>query len=157
MWPAVASGCVFYYRDLDAAVRFYTEQLGLLVVMGRSDERGQQHHNGANGLVNDDDDDDGLYVHLQISSTSFLTLADGSSPRSNHSAGEPKATAMALLTDDLEAWDAHAAQRGLPFRGGKRLRRNAPGSAHDGFIILDPEGYKVSRVHHHRRTVDISC
>ena len=130
MWPVAGSDCVFYYRNLDAAVSFYTDQLGLSVVMGR--ERGD-------GLPR------GIGVHLQLASTSFLTLVDGTSPHSNHSATEPKATALALLTDDLEAWDAHAAERGLEFRNGKRLDRNPAGSAHDGFVILDPEGYKVRR------------
>lgn len=122
LWPAAGSDCVFYYRDLDAATRFYTETLGFKITMdGRTTG--------------------GIGVHIQLASTSHLTLVDGTSPRSNKTGEEPKATAIALLTDELEAWDAHCAAQGLSFRNGKRLVRNKPGTAHDGFVVLDPEGY----------------
>ena len=122
LWPAAGSDCVFYYRDLDAAAAFYTETLGFKITM-------------------DGRETGGIGVHIQLASTSHLTLVDGTSPRSNKTGEEPKATAIALLTDELEAWDAHCAEQGLAFRNGKRLARNAPGSAHDGFVCLDPEGY----------------
>jgi catechol 2,3-dioxygenase-like lactoylglutathione lyase family enzyme len=122
LWPVAGSDVVFYYRDLDAAVEFYTRKLGFKITM--------------DGRLTD-----GIGVHVQLASTSHITLVDGSSPRSNKTGNEPKATAIALLTNDLDAWDAHAAAEGLAFRNGKRLQREAPGAAHDGFVVLDPEGY----------------
>eukprot|EP01051_Picozoa_sp_SAG22_P021987 SAG22_NODE_5085_length_1090_cov_1.136226_1_plen_276_part_00 len=123
-WPAAGSDVVFYYHDLDAACTFYTEALGFKTVMdGQSIGRG---------------------VHLQLASTSFLTLVDGSPGKgSRQSADSPKATAIALLTNDLEAWDEHTASLGLTYMNGKRLKRSPAGSAHDGFVVLDPEGYKL--------------
>ena len=77
----------------------------------------------------------GRGVHLQLASTSFLTLVDGSPGKgSRQSADSPKATAIALLTNTLEEWDEHAHRLGLTYRGGKRLQRNPAGAAHDGFI-----------------------
>lgn len=46
--------------------------------------------------------------------------------------------ALALLTDQLEQWHDYLATKGL--KPGRPFAAR-PGSAHDGFVIKDPEGY----------------
>lgn len=112
-WPAAASGPTFYYKDLAAAEAFYLNELGLTAV-SRSANR----------------------VVLRLASTSFITLV-----ASDDLAAAPKATALAVLTNTLDEWDARVTERGLPRMQGKGgglsfLTRN-PGSAHDGYVSSD--------------------
>ena len=120
MWPAAAAGATFYYNDLAAAEAFYLAEIGLTVV-DRSPGR----------------------VVLQIASASFLTLADGSAGLT----GTAKATAIAILTNNLDEWDTRATERSLPRMegsgGGLSFLTRKEGSPHDGFVVLDPEGYKL--------------
>ncbi len=108
-----ASNAFFYYRDLEGVTDFYTRTLGLRVVA-----------------------DYGFAKILQVASTSFLTLVDGTSGM--HSPDEPKSVALALVTDQLDGWYAYLQEQGVTFRYGFDP---VPGRPHDGFVVLDPEGY----------------
>jgi len=110
----IANNAFFYYADLPRATRFYTEVLGLAVVA-----------------------DYGYATILRVAPTSFLTLVDAD--KGMHGADEPKTTALALVTDDLDAWDAHLTARGVPYK--HPYRGAAAASAHDGFVVVDPGGY----------------
>jgi catechol 2,3-dioxygenase-like lactoylglutathione lyase family enzyme len=108
-----ANNAFFYYADVERAARFYTDTLGFTVVA-----------------------DYGFAKILRLASTSFLTLVDAT--QGMHAADEPKTTALALVTDDLDAWHARVTARGVPLRG---PYRTTPGRPHDGFVAIDPEGY----------------
>ncbi len=109
----IANNAFFYYADVNAAWRFYTEKIGLETVA-----------------------DYGFAKILQVAETSFLILVDAS--KGMHSAAEPKTVAMALVTDELEEWFAHLKSHGVPMRGDLKVE---PGRPHDGFVAMDPEGY----------------
>lgn len=109
----VANNVFFYYDDLDAATAFYTETLGL-------------------ELVTDYD----FAKILRVADTSFLTLVSGESGM--HSTDEPKAVAIALVTDELEAWYDYLLEKEVPMRGELSVGDGRP---HDGFVAYDPEGY----------------
>lgn len=119
LWPSSSSTVTFFYTDVEEAAKFYTEELGLTPLSGSNIAQG--------------------HVDFRIASTSFLEL------RSNngdfvHTAGEAKATALAFVTEDIHAWDAWATDRG--WERSHALERHA-GSAHDGFVTVDPGGYKL--------------
>lgn len=103
----------FYYKDLDAAARFYEDVLGLAVVA-----------------------DYGFAKVLRVADTSYLTLVDGASGM--HSTDEPKTVAIALVTDELEGWYRYLKERDVSMRGELDV---GDGTPHDGFVAYDPEGY----------------
>jgi catechol 2,3-dioxygenase-like lactoylglutathione lyase family enzyme len=109
----VANNAFFYYADLDAAWRFYTETLGVETVA-----------------------DYGFAKILQVADTSYLILVDAT--KGMHTAAEPKTVAMALVTDELEGWYEHLRSKGVRMRGELKVE---PGRPHDGFVAIDPEGY----------------
>lgn len=109
----IANNAFFYYADLDAATRFYTKVIGAPVVA-----------------------DYGYARILRLASTSYLTLVDAA--KGMHAADEPKTTALALVTTQLDQWHAHMTARGATLRA---PYAPAPGRPHDGFVVVDPEGY----------------
>src|SRR3990172_11714178 len=109
----IANNAFFYYADLNAAWRFYTEKLGLETVA-----------------------DYGFAKILQVAETSFLILVDAT--KGMHSAAEPKTVAMALVTDELQEWFEHLKSHGVSMRGQLKVE---PGRPHDGFVAIDPAGY----------------
>jgi len=109
----VANNVFFYYDDLAEATRFYTETLGLEVVV-----------------------DYDFAKILRVADTSYLTLVSADSGM--HSTDEPKAVAIALVTDELEAWYDYLLAREVPMRGELKVGEGRP---HDGFVAYDPEGY----------------
>ena len=56
-----------------------------------------------------------------------------------HSADEPKTTAIALVTDQLDEWWDYIQTRDVAMRSTEYIPKE--GSAHDGFVAIDPEGY----------------
>jgi len=108
-----ASNLFLYYRDLDRATAFYRDLLGLELVADYQMAR-----------------------IFRVAETSYLVLVDAI--KGMHTATEPKTVALALLTDQLDEWHAYLATKGLAPR---RPYSPRPGSAHDGFVIPDPEGY----------------
>jgi catechol 2,3-dioxygenase-like lactoylglutathione lyase family enzyme len=109
----VATNAFFYYADLEGAWRFYTETLGLETVA-----------------------DYGFAKILQVSGTSYLILVDAA--KGMHRADEPKTVALALVTDELEGWFEYLKASGAPMRTELRVEKGGP---HDGFVVVDPEGY----------------
>ncbi len=109
----LATNPFFYYADLDAATRFYTETLGLEMVA-----------------------DFGIARTIRTSPASFLTLMYIA--HSLHKADEPKAVTLAFVTDEVEGWYAHLQRRDVPIRHPLKSDRT---KAHEGFVALDPEGY----------------
>lgn len=109
----LANCALYYYRDLAKATAFYQKTLGFALV-----------------------EDYGFGKLFQIASTSYLMLVDASIGR--HSADEPKTVATAFLTDELEGWWDYLSGLDLPTYAAFNYK---PGKAHDGFVIIDPEGY----------------
>ncbi len=111
---SILANCArYYYRDLARATHFYQETLGFTLV-----------------------EDFGTAKLLQVASTAFLMLVDASSGR--HSADEPKTVTTAFLTDELEGWWAYLSTLDLPVQVSFDPKA---GQAHDGFVVIDPEGY----------------
>jgi len=108
-----ANNVFWYYADLDAATEFYTGMLGLQIAA-----------------------DYGFAKILQIGATSYLTLVDET--QGMHSSEEPKTVALALVTDQLDEWWAYLSEEGVTMRGEYTPLAE---SAHDGFVVYDPEGY----------------
>ncbi|RIK35802.1 MAG: glyoxalase, partial [Chloroflexi bacterium] len=55
-----------------------------------------------------------------------------------HSAEEPKTVTLALVSEEVEAWYEYLTQQGVTIH---RALEITPGQAHDGFVVVDPEGY----------------
>ncbi|MBT8221383.1 MAG: VOC family protein [Bacteroidia bacterium] len=108
-----ASNVFLYYKDLQAASQFYSEILGL--------ER----------LASYDNAD-----IFRIAADSYLILVDAA--KGMHSADEPKTVALALLTDQLDEWWVYLKRQNVPVKYDYKPKT---GNAHDGFVMIDPEGY----------------
>lgn len=109
-----ASNVFFYYEDLDAATAFYTQVMGFRVVA-----------------------DYGSAKIMQVAHKSFITLVDHEAGM--HSADEPKTTAIAIVTDQLDEWWDYIQTQGVEMRSTEY--NPVPGRAHHGFVAIDPEGY----------------
>jgi len=109
-----ATNVFFYYEDVEAATTFYRETLGLRVAA-----------------------DYGFAKIMQVAPKSFITLVDHT--KGMHSSDEPKTTAIALVTDQLDEWWDYLGTQDIEMRSDDYTPR--AGSAHDGFVAVDPEGY----------------
>jgi len=108
-----ATNLFLYYKDLDKALEFYSNTLGMELVA-----------------------DYGMAYILRMTQDSYLILVDAD--EGMHSAEEPKTVALALLTDKLEEWYTYLKNMGVEI---KYEYKPKEGSAHDGFVAVDPEGY----------------
>ena len=108
-----ASNTFLYYKDLAAATSFYQDILGLELIA-----------------------DYGMATTFRISSESYLILVDAEAGM--HSADEPKTVALALLTDQLEEWWNYLNEQNVPVKYSYKTKEGGP---HDGFVMIDPEGY----------------
>jgi catechol 2,3-dioxygenase-like lactoylglutathione lyase family enzyme len=108
-----ATNLFFYYEDLDEAVNFYSEILGMVIVA-----------------------DYETSCILRVAKDSYLVLVDAT--KGMHSADEPKTVALALLSDQLDEWYSYLKTKDIEFKYDYNPKE---GSAHDGFVIIDPEGY----------------
>ncbi len=109
-----ASNVFFYYEDVDEATRFYNEIMGFRIAA-----------------------DYGFAKIMQVAPQSFITLVDHTVGM--HSADEPKTTAIAIVTDQLDEWWDYIGTQDVAMRSTDYTPRE--GSAHDGFVAIDPEGY----------------
>jgi len=109
-----ATNVFFYYEDVEAATTFYRETLGLRVAA-----------------------DYGFAKIMQVAPKSFITLVDHT--KGMHSSDEPKTTAIALVTDQLDEWWEYLKTQDIEMRSDDYTPR--ADSAHDGFVAVDPEGY----------------
>ncbi len=108
-----ANNLFLYYKNLKKALEFYSETLGMELVA-----------------------DYGMAYILRMTADSYLILVDAA--KGMHSAEEPKTVALALLTDKLEEWYAYLKSQDVKI---KYEYQPKEGSAHDGFVAVDPEGY----------------
>lgn len=108
-----ASNTFLYYKDLAAATQFYQDILGLELLA-----------------------DYGMATTFRISADSYLILVDAA--EGMHTADEPKTVALALLTDQLEAWWNYLNAQNVPVKYSYKTKEGGP---HDGFVMIDPEGY----------------
>jgi len=124
-----ASNAFYYYRDVEAAHRFYTDVLGFETVS-----------------------DFGFAKILRIAETSYLTLVD--EQNGQHSADEPKSVTLAVVTEQVEGWYDWLTSQDVPMRAELRVEE---GRAHDGFVAIDPEGYllEFERFNPHEENVDL--
>ncbi len=120
----IANNAFFYYSDLEAAWRFYGEVIGLETIA-----------------------DYGFAKIMRIAETSYLTLVDAGS--GIHSADKPKTVALALVTDELDGWYEYLLTQDVTMKSTSYSPKE--GSAHDGFVAVDPEGYylEFERFNHH--------
>lgn len=118
-----ATNAFFYYKDVEKAWAFYRDVLGLETAV-----------------------DYGFAKIMRVAHHSYLTLVDVASGM--HSADEPKSVAIALVTEQVEAWYNYLSSVGVPIRNPYQRR---DGAAHDGFVAFDPEGYylEVERFNPH--------
>lgn len=72
---------------------------------------------------------------FQVSADAFIELHPFDS---THTAGQPKSTAIALLTDQLAEWYAYVQENKVPV---KYTYKPKDGGPHDGFVAIDPGGY----------------
>ena len=110
----VASNAFYYYADVEAAWRFYSDVLGFETAA-----------------------DYGFAKIMRVAPASYLTLVDAA--EGMHSADEPKTATLAIVTDEVEGWHAHLTAAGVPMRG--ELGEVDPEAPHVGFVAVDPEGY----------------
>ena len=108
-----AHNVFLYYEDLSEAADFYTQVLGIEQVA-----------------------DYGMARILRVAADSYFILVDASVGM--HSAEEPKTVAVALVTDQLEEWYEYLIEEGYEMKYDFKPK---DGSAHDGFVMEDPEGY----------------
>jgi catechol 2,3-dioxygenase-like lactoylglutathione lyase family enzyme len=110
----IANNSFFYYDDLEAASSFYTETLGFETVA-----------------------DYGFAKILRIAQTSYVTLVDAAFGMK--SARSPKTVALALVTGELDEWHEYLVGENVAIKGSGLSATD--GSPHDGFVVIDPEGY----------------
>ena len=116
MIPCIlANNAFFYYADLNRATRFYAEVMGFELVA----------------------DFDFARI-FQIASSSFLTLVDGKRTGNQHSLDEPKTVTLALVSQEVEGWFDYLRSQNVVVKHDLNWK---PAQPHDGFVVLDPEGY----------------
>ena len=108
------SNVFFYYEDVEAAATFYKDVLGFRIAA-----------------------DYGFAKIVQVAPKSFITLVDHT--KGMHSADEPKTTAIALVTDQLDQWWDYVQTQDIDMRSTEY--NPIVGRPHHGFVAIDPEGY----------------
>jgi predicted enzyme related to lactoylglutathione lyase len=103
----------FYYPDLGAAERFYTEVLGIEKVL-----------------------DYGFAKICRISQSTYIGLVDAD--RGMHSPDEPKTVTLSFVTDEIDQWYAYLVAQGLEIKG---TLHDATRHPTRGFVTYDPAGY----------------
>ncbi len=113
-YGTTASNVFFYYEDVEAATTFYREVMGFRVAA-----------------------DYGFAKIMQVAPKSYITLVDHT--KGMHSADEPKTTAIALVTDQLDEWWDYVQTQDIDLRSTEY--NPVAGRPHHGFVAIDPEGY----------------
>lgn len=109
----LATNAFYYYERLEEAWSFYQDILGFETVA-----------------------DYGFAKIMRVAQSSYLTLVDADSGM--HNGQEPKSVTLAMVTDQVTGWYDYLKASGVPMHRKLDIRA---GSAHDGFVALDPEGY----------------
>ncbi|HNP95439.1 MAG TPA: VOC family protein [Cyclobacteriaceae bacterium] len=108
-----ATNLFLYYKDLNKATQFYTSTLGFELLA-----------------------DYQMAKILRLTSDSYLILVDAT--KGMHTADEPKTVAVALLTEQLQEWYDYLKGQNVKIKYDYKPRNGGP---HDGFVVVDPEGY----------------
>ncbi len=103
----------YYYSDLDAAVAFYRDILGLKQVL-----------------------DYGFARAFQIADSAFICLVDET--KGMHDASEPKSILLTLLTEELDGWYEYLQAQGVEMYSPLTDRDD---HAFRNFMAVDPGGY----------------
>jgi len=109
-----ALNAFYYYEDVETAWAFYRDVRGFETAA-----------------------DYGFAKIMRVADASYITLVDAA--RGMHSADEPKAVTLAIVTEQVEAWYEYLMSRDVPMRnelGDVDFTR-----PHNGFVAIDPEGY----------------
>lgn len=109
-----ANNVFFYYEDVEAAADFYQKIMGFRIAA-----------------------DYGFAKIMQAAPKSFITLVDET--KGMHSSSEPKTTAIALVTNELDEWWDYIRTQDIDMRSTEYTITE--GGPHDGFVAIDPEGY----------------
>jgi catechol 2,3-dioxygenase-like lactoylglutathione lyase family enzyme len=104
---------ILFYKDLPKAKDFYSKTLGLKMIA---------------------EDENSATFRIVGDSKLVLKSVEGSV----YTGREAKSVALALLTDNLEAWYAHLQEKNVEIKYTLKVK---PEGAHDGFVAVDPEGY----------------
>jgi catechol 2,3-dioxygenase-like lactoylglutathione lyase family enzyme len=104
---------IWFYKDLPKAKDFYSKTLGLKMIA---------------------EDENSATFRIVGDSKLVLKSVEGSV----YTGREAKSVALALLTDNLEAWYAHLQEKNVEIKYTLKVK---PEGAHDGFVAVDPEGY----------------
>lgn len=114
--PSIEGQVTFlYYKDLDAASRFYETILGLEKTY-----------------------DVGWVRIYQSTPGAFVGLVDET--RGAHRAAEEKPVMVSIVTNEIDAWYERMVASGAPILSELSLSTNVPVRA---FMVEDPEGYTV--------------
>jgi len=108
-----------YYDDLAKATEFYTEKLGLKVIV-----------------------DQGWAKILRLTDTANVGLVDGK--RGSLRPSRDKPVLVTILVPDVAAWYAHLMKLGVPTMSEPR---DEPGMNLRQFMLKDPEGYVIEIQH----------
>lgn len=111
----IGNNAFLYYKDYDGAVDFYNNTMGFKNVF----------------------EFPGFAMIVQTSPTTFITVVNDNG-RGMHTSEEPKTIAIALLTDQVDAWYEYAVSQNMDIRNPPRPLGDSP---HNGFLVTDPGGY----------------
>ena len=117
----IGNNAFLYYKDYDGAVDFYQKQMGFRNVF----------------------EFPGFAMIVQTSPTTFITIVNDNG-RGMHTSEEPKTIAIALLTDQLDAWYEYAVSQEMDIKNPPKPLADNP---HNGFLVTDPGGYVLEFEH----------
>jgi len=109
----------FYYDDLEKATRFYTEVLGLDIIV-----------------------DQGWAKILRLTDTANVGLVDGK--KGSLRASKDKPVMLTILVPDVDAWYAHVRKLGV---NPMSEPHDIPAMNLRQFMFKDPEGYVIEMQH----------
>jgi catechol 2,3-dioxygenase-like lactoylglutathione lyase family enzyme len=117
----IGNNAFLYYKNYDEATDFYERIMGFKNVF----------------------EFEGFAVIFQTTATSFITVVNDNG-RGMHTSDEPKTIAIALITDQLDAWYEYALLQGMDIRNPPKPLGDTP---HNGFLVTDPGGYILEFEH----------
>ena len=117
----IGNNAFLYYKNYNEATDFYDRVMGFKNVF----------------------EFEGFAVIFQTTATTFITVVNDNG-RGMHTSDEPKTIAIALITDQLDAWYEYALSQGMDIRNPPKPLGD---SAHNGFLVTDPGGYILEFEH----------
>ena len=117
----IGNNAFLYYKDYSRAKDFYGVSMGFKNVF----------------------EFQGFATIFQTSATTFITVVNDNG-RGMHTSDEPKTIAIALLTDQLDAWYEYAVAQQMDIRNPPKPLGDNP---HNGFLVTDPGGYILEFEH----------